>query len=303
MKNFCKDSLKMKKKLLISFSGGRTSGYMLWWLMNEWEDRNNWEMIVVYANTGKEVEGTLEFINKCSQEWGIEIIWVEAVPVQSKIRISKKTGKEIGGKWWGIIHRQVSFETASRKGEPFEQMISNLGIPTTNAPFCSDQLKRKAIQSYLKSIGWKGYYKAIGLRANEIDRVNPNFRKLRIMYPFINIFPVIKLMVYDWWKMQPFDLEIDEDFGNCDNCWKKDMKRLVRNAKNNPDSFRWWQEMTDKYGEMNPRNTDLKPPFNFYRANLSPKDIFELAKMDEKQLSVFTENEKLNGCSESCEAF
>jgi len=257
------NELTPKKKLLISFSGGRTSAYMTWWLMNEWKEREEWEMVVVFANTGKEVEGTLEFVDRCSKEWGIDIVWVEAVPVKSK-----KDG------WWGVKHRIVDFRTASRKGEPFEAMLSKLGIPCSEAPFCSDQLKRKAIESYLKSIKWKGYYKAIGIRADEVDRINENFRKKKIIYPLIRHNPVSKNMVLDWWKNNSFDLKIDFDLGNCDGCWKKSMMRLTSIAKRHPYVYNWWQEMTDRYsGNKSRDGVSANENHNFYWINYGTNGV------------------------------
>lgn len=287
----------MKKKLLISFSGGRTSAYMLWWLWNKWEQRNDWNMKVVFANTGKEVEGTLEFVKECSLQWMIPMTWVEA-------KYFDDNGKPFSKKGWAVRHKVVTFYSASRNGEPFEQMISLLGIPSSAAPFCSNQLKRNVIESYLKSVGWrKGtYFKAIGIRDDEIDRMNPNFRKEKIMYPLIGLNPTNKKQIIHWWKQQDFDLKINSGQGNCDNCWKKSMRVLVENAKKNPKSFEWWQAMTDKYGKELP-NREWKPPFNFYRGNLSPKDIFKLADYEKRQLDLFVEQEKLDGCSESCEPF
>lgn len=281
----------MKNKLLISFSGGRTSGMMLRHIMLS-EKYADYEKKIVFANTGKEDEGTLRFVQRISQEWGYEIIWIEAIPYTEK--------------GWGVKAKVVDFTTASRKGEPFELMISKLGIPSTAAPFCSDQLKRRAIEAYLKSIGWKKYFVAIGIRADEIDRINPKWKERRIIYPLVSE-GITKPKVVHWWSRQMFDLEVKNGLGNCDGCWKKSIKTLVDVARKKPKVFDWWQEMTDKYGNYIPEGRvslkKMKPPFNFYRGNKSPKEILKLVALEDRQISLFAESERLDGCSESCEVF
>ena len=279
----------MKNKLLITFSGGRTSAYMTWYLFNEWEDRNNWDKIVVFANTGKESESTLFFVDECANEWNIDIKWIEGYP-------SAK------GKGWSVNHKLVTYETASRKGEPFEAMISKLGIPFQSAPFCSPQLKTAPIKDYLKSIGWDKYYTAIGIRFDEQQRINKNHKKKRIIYPLAQYNPVTKKQVKQWWDRQSFDLEIHPDDGNCICCWKKSFTVLARIMNRNPKDFDWWQEMIDKYG-VSKHNSYKGYALSFYRGNKSIDDIKEMAKLSQAELKQITMFETLDGCSESCEAF
>lgn len=286
----------MKKRLIISFSGGRTSAYMTWWLLNEWEDRHNWEMIVVFANTGKEVEGTLFFVDECASEWGIDIIWVEA-------KCKDENGVPFSDKGWKVKHKIVTYETASRNGEPFEEMISVLGIPSTNVPFCSKQLKKIAIESLAKSIGWDDYKVAIGIRIDEPKRLVNYKNKPNVLLPLATLNPKYKIEIIIWWAAQFFNLDIHPDDGNCDNCWKKGDDVLVRNMIRRPKSYEWWQDMLDKYGNLKPRETELEPPFNFFRGNRNVLDIMNLAELNQAQLKQLSMFEEENSCEESCEVF
>lgn len=282
-----------KEKLLISFSGGRTSAYMLNYVINDEYYKSKYDFIVVFANTGKEHEGTLEFVRDCEVNFNIDIVWIEAKHLN-------KQGKPFTKKGWGVDFKIVDFYTASRNGEPFEEMLSVIGIPCSSAPFCSDQLKRKPIEKYLKSIGWKGYYKAIGIRCDEIDRMNPKFKQKKIVYPLIKEHPITKKQILNWWKNNFFDLDIPLSLGNCDICWKKSFKVLIKNTKDFPERFKWWEEMIIKYSNKS-RKSDKT--ISFFRGGTTIEELFKMGELSELQLDLFAQEYKLDGCSESCEVF
>lgn len=101
---------KINEPTCISFSGGRTSAYMLWRVLQENGGKLPDDAIVCFANTGKEDEATLRFVQKCSDEWDVPIKLLEYIPDAPGYRI-------------------VSFDTASRHGEPFEKVIRKKGYP------------------------------------------------------------------------------------------------------------------------------------------------------------------------------
>lgn len=221
-------------ELSISFSGGRTSAYMTFKLLHQWAGN----VVVTFANTGCEHEKTLEFVNRCDKELGFNVVWIEA-------DISQDRGV-------GVRHKVVSYETASRNGEPFEAFIRKYGIPNQTTPQCTTKLKQLPMESYNKSIGRirrpiPNYLTAIGIRADEADRMAASAGKERLIYPMIG-WGTTKEDVHKFWKSMPFDLEIDnEALGNCVWCWKKSFKKLYWLAQTNRWVFDFPSMMESKY--------------------------------------------------------
>lgn len=54
----------------ISFSGGRTSAYMLRRILNAHGGELPADVHAVFANTGKERLETLDFVHECAAHWG-----------------------------------------------------------------------------------------------------------------------------------------------------------------------------------------------------------------------------------------
>jgi len=212
---------------IVNFSGGRTSAYMAKRLIDEGIE----DVIFTFQNTGKESIETLDFVNECDKRWNLNIVWLE---------YRSKRSFEV-----------VSYETASRNGEPFEQLISDeKALPNALMRFCTKELKINTMKRYFKSIGIKRWDHYIGIRYDEPRRwgKTSSFPKfMTVNRPLVD-WKVTKQDVMDFWSKQDFDLGINEPLGNCDCCFLKGKGKLVEILNTDPNIFDWWMSQENKTG-------------------------------------------------------
>ena len=205
---------------IINFSGGRTSAYMTKRLIDEGLEN----YLVTFQNTGKEMPQTLDFINECDKRWELNIVWLE---------YRKGNNFEV-----------VNYETASRNGRPFDELIEhkNNFLPNQRLRYCTTYLKIETLKRYLKSIGVKEWIAYNGIRYDEPRR----WSKSKNLPSYMDIetpcvkWKVTKQDVLDWWSKQDFDLNLKEPYGNCDLCFLKGKGKLMTIARERPDLFDWW---------------------------------------------------------------
>lgn len=275
----------MKPKLNISFSGGRTSGYMTKRLIDNWSDK--YDFITTFANTGLEHPKTLEFVHNCDKHFGFSTVWLEAVVHHGE----KKS----------TTHRVVTYETACRDGAVFEEFIKKYGVPNTAFLGCTREMKRNVMESYLISqgLGRSGIPLAIGIRADEQRRVSAKALDRKIIYPLIDVWPSDKQDVLDWWEDQPFDLEIDEFEGNCLGCYKKSFKKLFMQIERDPSVFDWHRRMEQLYRNVGPQEGERV----FFRKNTDTIALFKMYEEAGGNFSRVVNPYEDGGCSESCEVY
>jgi len=225
--------------VLISFSGGRTSGFMLHQILDAnggLPDRAK----VTFANTGREMPETLDFVQECSDRWNVPITWLE---------YAKHDGK--------VGFNVVNHNQASRDGEPFKlSLMSPKILPNVHRRFCTQELKVKTIKRYLVSIGWTQWTQCIGIRADERRRVKSSTEKRwENWYPLYDA-GATKQTVMDFWGKQSFDLRLfgnkgSTPKGNCDGCFLKSEATLAMMWREHPDRMQWWVDIEEwKSGEV-----------------------------------------------------
>ena len=282
---------KIIEPTCISFSGGRTSAYMLWRVLQSNGGKLPDDAIVCFANTGKEAPETLDFVNECSVRWNVPITWLE-------YRWAEETKDRF---------KVVTYETASRNGEPFFEMIQQNGKPFLPNPvmrICTVRLKIKPFIAYLKSIGWESWDNLVGIRADEQRRAakiraNPGEDGGAIKYverymPLVDA-GVTKGMVGDFWRSQSFDLGLPNNngvtmHGNCDLCFLKPAQQIQTLIAEKPERAVWWIEMERFVGEKS------KADGQNARFRKDRPSYAQMAKFAAEQLDMFDPNEEAIAC-------
>ena len=218
--------------VLISFSGGRTSGYMLHQILDANGDLPE-RVKVVFANTGREMPETLDFVQECSERWRVPITWLE---------YRKQMPKFVS----------VSHNSASRDGEPFTECVDSVTkfryLPNQAQRFCTQQMKVLTIKRYLVSQAWKRWVNTVGIRIDENHRVKISTdNRWTNWYP-LNDARVAKHHVMEFFSAQPFDLKVRPGLGNCDGCFLKSEATLAAVWRDHPERAQWWSNLETKVG-------------------------------------------------------
>jgi hypothetical protein len=198
---------------IVSFSGGQTSGFMLRRLMDTEPDFDK-RFLVVFENTGREHDATLDFVRDVEKHWGVRVIWLEYTQVpaieidpelvpegRKRSNLIKQQEQGLSAHWF----KEVNYETAARRGQrgPFDDLLEWANVlPNVQTRSCSVQLKIRTRDRYLRANGIGAFNSYIGIRADEAHR------KLEILANIDKyetpVFPLIdggikKPEVNAWW--------------------------------------------------------------------------------------------------------
>lgn len=246
----------MQKVLLLS--GGRTSGFMLHEKLRT-EPNYQKEWVTIFCNTGKEMPQTLDFVNEMQTRWDVPVVWLEYHRVKARTiqpgvfptpkrnqNLAKACEQDESIHWF----KQVNYTTASRKGEPFDELLEWMSVlPNVVGRGCSMQLKIRTAMRFLFASGFKEYQSNIGIRNDESIRATQILANCDTYeHP---AFPLIESrtdekQVLDFWKKNDFDLQLKSYQGNCDLCFLKKKWKRVLMAKQNPESLQWWKSWEAK---------------------------------------------------------
>lgn len=325
-------------KHIVSFSGGRTSAYLVH-LMEQKRINEGWDVEYVFMDTGAEHPKTYEFVRNVVKYWSINLHCLKG-NFKQKIR-QAHTVDVVGVDDIGL----------DLVDGPFAQMMRKYGLPTVASPWCTSRMKEEVNDKFCESQGWSHRTHWIGYRSDEPARyfgkscwgelrkynlhhseLGEIFRealngsdlmsrrlvgstreliKLRVetlKYSRLRYLAELsdfeKADILSFWKSQPFDLGIEEHLGNCVFCIKKSINKVALAMMDEPEILQQWLGALDSGSSRLTKGGEENKGF-MYRgpnSNHSLDELFSGMTRDElfSSLKGVPGN---NACAESCEPF
>lgn len=324
---------------VVSFSGGRTSAYMLNLIRNQDPSSK-----FIFMDTGAEHPETYVFIRKVVEHWGIDLTCLRVLPVM------------IDGV--GSDYEIINYDQCKQDLIPWQRMLSKYGHPYVGGAFCTDRMKTVPFTKYCKDHFGKDNYKTwIGIRYDEPARlwgdssydalISIGISQDRASELFVKAIKTARLMgaeyanqlienyipkvssafdlcceriafiingnlnflaeidesekadILEWWEEQPFDLDLQEHKGNCVFCIKKSLQKVALAAKDEPEMAEAFWNCLVSY--------DKKDDKVMYRRKHTFQEVialFDDNSRDELASRMRSMKQYETGaCSESCEAF
>lgn len=239
----------------VSFSGGRTSGLMLHRILEAHGGRLPDDVLVTFANTGKERSETLDFVEECARQWSVPIHWLEhrprteldAAKAAHFIAVFADHGIALDATRFAAVpcgFVEVDHATASCNGEPFVALIIERNfLPNPVTRFCTQEMKLRPMKRWLQARGLVDWTSAVGLRFDEPRRVARMRAPRKEAYDVALPLADARITLADvdaFWAGQSFRLNLRQWEGNCDLCYLKGQAKRRRIMFDSPASPQWW---------------------------------------------------------------
>lgn len=273
----------MKKQAVVSFSGGRTSAYLVWLTKNLGMNAK-----YVFMDTGAEHPKTYEFVRNVARFFGVEVTCL-------RVDVNPELGKGNG-------YSVISIDDIQQDLKPWVKMMEKYGVPYYGGAFCTDRMKLVPFKKYCDDAFGKGNYETwLGIRADEPNRLA---KKDGIRYP-AEISDFEKQDVLDWWSEQAFDLNLDEWLGNCVFCMKKSDLKLAAAQRDEPGMYiEFLDEIHGDYVRTGEKTGRVE---SMYRRKRSLEQVVAMfdgsTGEDIKSRLRGAKMMDSGSCSESCEVF
>ena len=168
-------------------------------------------------------------------------------------------------------------------------------------------MKIDVMNRFMRSHGYKEWANVVGLRYDEPSRVARQRKQNETgKNKWTSLVPLYdnKVMVEDvseFWERNDFDLNLPNHngktlAGNCDLCFLKGTKTLIKIIQEKPELADWWIKQEDKLKKSANDELGRSVSTSSFNRTRTYRDLVEMAKLDAKQVELFDDDSRSCFC-------